>query len=432
METKIADAGAKARYVLRRELGRVRPAWQSGAPVVAAVSGGADSLALAASFAQVAAEIGVRPLVAIVDHGLQAGSAEVVERVVGQVRGLGLVASVLRVKVRSVGEGVEAAARRARYAALLEFCREKGARVLLTAHTLNDQAEQVLLALARGSGLKAVAGIAPVRSFAEFEFDAVSAPDVAAGASSVEFLPEEKAGEVGQESGQGMLLRPFLALSRAETLEICAQAGLSPWDDPHNRNPQFLRARVRHELLPALQDVLGADVLRSLARTADLAREDVAALDDIARAEFRACLAENWDFGSTIGLDQKEACEQTPAEIDAEEKADSGIFHKNKKNNQDDTQTEPADAVILQAKKLAKLPQAVRNRVYRLAAKHAAGASFSKQHTAEIDALITHWHGQKALNLPRTTVLRKGEKLIFYKNSVRPAHIHSAHQTNIR
>lgn len=199
------------------------------------LSGGADSLALTAVAAR------VRPTVAlIVDHGLQQDSRRVAASAREQALTLGCVdAQVLCVEVGSSG-GPEAAARTARYAAL-DAARD-GAPVLL-AHTLDDQAETVLLGLGRGSGPRSIAGMQP---------------------------------------HDPPWCRPLLGMRRATTVGACAELGLTPWQDPHNADPRFTRVRLRSEVLPALEEVLGGGVAEALARTATALREDTELLDELA------------------------------------------------------------------------------------------------------------------------------------------------------
>lgn len=221
--------------------------------VLVALSGGADSLALAAATAFEAPKSGWRAGAVVVDHGLQRGSAEVAARAADEARGLGLdPVLVRRVEVPTTQQhsaqggdngGPEAMAREARYLALAAARLETGAEMVLTAHTSDDQAEQVLLALARGSGTRAVAGIPPKRD---------------------EFL------------------RPFLEIDRATTEAACAAQGLVAWVDPHNFDDAFTRVRVRQRVLPVLEAELGAGVAANLARSARLAREDADALDELA------------------------------------------------------------------------------------------------------------------------------------------------------
>ena len=222
-------ATAAVRTAVRRCLADLPP----HAPVLAAVSGGADSLALAAGLAF------VRPGSAalVVDHGLQERSAEVAAGAAQQCRSLGLRAQVVRVQVHGRGEGP---ARDARLAALSA----SGSTVLL-GHTQDDQAETVLLGLARGSGARALAGMAAVR---------------------------------------GPFRRPLLDLPRELVRAACAQAGLHPAQDPHNDDPSYARVRVRASALPALEAALGPGVSAALARSAAQLREDADALDALAAA----------------------------------------------------------------------------------------------------------------------------------------------------
>lgn len=210
-------------------------------PVVVALSGGADSLALAAAAAFEAPRVGRTALAAIVDHGLQPGSAQVAADAARQARTLGLAVHVIRVEVGTDG-GPEAAARDARYRALREIATQTGAAAVLTAHTLDDQAETVLLGLARGSGAISLQGMAPV----------------------------------GDLAGVA-LLRPLLQVRRATTRTACAAEGLDPWHDPHNEDPRFARVRVRQRVLPVLEAELGPGIAAALARTAEQLREDAAA-----------------------------------------------------------------------------------------------------------------------------------------------------------
>jgi hypoxanthine phosphoribosyltransferase len=230
---------AAVRVALRRALADVGP----GSLLLVAVSGGADSLALAAAAAFVAPRAGLRAGAVVVDHGLQAGSADVAARAAATCRDLGLdPVRVERVVVDVDGTGPEAAARTARYAALERVADAEAAHAVLLGHTRDDQAESVLLGLVRGSGTRSLAGMAPRR---------------------------------------GRLLRPLLDLDRATTRAACAALGLHPWDDPHNRDRRFARVRAR-ELVLAIEDALGPGTTTALARTAALARDDADALDELA------------------------------------------------------------------------------------------------------------------------------------------------------
>ncbi|MFI6870658.1 tRNA lysidine(34) synthetase TilS [Nocardia sp. NPDC050406] len=220
------------RHAVRDWLGVYAP----NGVVAVGLSGGADSSALTA--AAVAEADAVDALV--VDHGLQEGSAAVAAEAAAAALRLGCrSARVLAVRV-SGGGGLEAAARRARYAAL-DGARE-GLPVLL-GHTLDDQAETVLLGLARGSGARSIQGMA---AFAD------------------------------------PWGRPLLGVRRAVTRQLCADIGLVPHEDPHNSRAEFTRVRLRTEVLPLLEEVLGGGVAAALARTAAQLREDGALLDALA------------------------------------------------------------------------------------------------------------------------------------------------------
>ncbi|HEY0249272.1 MAG TPA: tRNA lysidine(34) synthetase TilS [Gryllotalpicola sp.] len=205
--------------------------------VLVALSGGPDSLALAAATAFEAPRAGMRAGAVIVDHGLQDASAEVAAAAATQARALGLdPVLVVRVDVdHGSAEGPEGAARTARYAALQAAASDHGAAAVLLAHTLDDQAETVLLGLARGSGAGSLQGMAPA---------------------------------------SGLYRRPLLGIRRATTRAFCADARLAPWTDPQNSDPSYARVRVRERVLPALEAELGPGVAEALARTAEQLRED--------------------------------------------------------------------------------------------------------------------------------------------------------------
>ena len=233
-------AVAQARACVRRCLGDLEP----GDLVLAACSGGADSLALAAALAHEAPRLGLRGGGVTVDHGLQEGSAAQASRVEAALLALGLdPVRQVRVTVPPGAGGPEAAARSARYTALEQEARQTGAAAVLLGHTRDDQAETVLLGLARGSGARALAGM-PAR--------------------------------------RGRFRRPMLGLARATLREACLAQRLEPWDDPHNRDPSYARVRVRHQALPALEEALGPGIAEALARSAAQLAADCEALDDIA------------------------------------------------------------------------------------------------------------------------------------------------------
>jgi tRNA(Ile)-lysidine synthase len=228
----------------------------SAAPLVlVALSGGPDSLALAAATAFEAPRSGHRAGAVIVDHQLQAGSADVAAAAARQATALGLDPVLVRTVVVGADGGPEAAARTARYTALGAAAAETGATAVLLGHTLDDQAETVLLGLARGSGATSLQGMA---------------------------------------ARSGLYLRPLLGIRRAQTELFCADSGLEPWTDPHNSDESYARVRVRASVLPVLESELGPGVAEALVRTADQLREDSEALDHFAEeiAEELADIAE--------------------------------------------------------------------------------------------------------------------------------------------
>ncbi len=233
----------------------------SDRPTRIGVSGGADSMALAAAVARVAAARPVEALV--VDHGLWQGSGEHSRRVAAQVEGLGLPVGIARVEVDARDGGIESAARTARHHALWLTPATRGRAIeeVWLAHSLDDQAESVLLGLARGSGTRSLAGMASRRR--------ERMPGVPADAEVV---------------------RPLLGLRRSVLREACADWGIRVWDDPANADPRFLRSAVRADAIPALVGVFGDAVIEALARTADLARADADALDTLAGVAAAAAL----------------------------------------------------------------------------------------------------------------------------------------------
>ncbi|MBB5750888.1 tRNA lysidine(34) synthetase TilS [Micrococcus sp. TA1] len=239
---------------LHRAVTSVRAALEGRSRPLVALSGGADSLALAVATAE-ARRTGTSPAegagAVVVDHGLQPGSAAVAGRAAGIARRLGLdPVTVERVDVLGTGAGPEADARTARYAALRAAAYRAGSQAVLLAHTRDDQAEQVLLGLARGSGTRSLAGM---------------------------------------PASRGLLVRPLLGLARQDTEAICRWAGIRWWQDPANADPAFLRSRVRTRVMPLLEDPvagIGPGLAAALARSAEIAAEDADALEQWSRREY--------------------------------------------------------------------------------------------------------------------------------------------------
>ncbi len=211
----------------------------AGDVVVVAVSGGADSLALSYALSKECEKLSITLLGVTVDHQLQSASNEQAEKVVAQLKSMGINCEIRKVSVE-ITEGLEASARKARYAALAEFAEEKSAVAIFLGHTRDDQAESVLLGLARGSGARSLSGMAQLN---------------------------------------GKYSRPLLQLTREVTEGACQEVGLNPWIDPHNSDSQFARVRVRNEAIPTLEKTIGPGISAALARSADLLRDDADALD---------------------------------------------------------------------------------------------------------------------------------------------------------
>jgi tRNA(Ile)-lysidine synthase len=326
---------------------------RSGDLLLVALSGGPDSLALAAATAFEAPRAGLRAGAIVVDHGLQEGSDAVAGRAAGQAVELGLDPVVVtRVRVErgpaSVTGGAEAAARDARYAAIDEAVGQTGAHVVLIGHTLDDQAETVLLGLARGAGAASLAGMAQV-----------TPPPGADGHGHGGNARPEVA------LAAGTRIRPLLGIRRATTEAFCADSGLEPWHDPHNDSSDYARVRVRRTVLPVLEAELGPGIAEALARTAEQLRED----DDTLHA---------------MAIETIE---------DLVEHADAGIS---------------VSAGALEAN-----PSALRNRIIRYVVDSEFGVSLSRSQTLAVAALATDWHGQKGVDLPGIRVVRQAARLVF-------------------
>ncbi|UMB70160.1 tRNA lysidine(34) synthetase TilS [Mycobacterium paraterrae] len=290
-----------------------------------ALSGGPDSLALTAVAAS------MRPTTAlIVDHGLQPGSAEVAATAQRQAEGMGCVAAQTLCVQVGVDGGPEGAARRARYEALADARR---GRPVLLAHTLDDQAETVLLGLGRGSGARSIAGMQP-------------------------YDPP--------------WCRPLLGVRRATTHAACDELVLPAWRDPHNVDRRFTRSRLRHEVLPLLEDVLGGGVAEALARTATALRGDTELIDSL--------------------IEQAMGTAETPDGLD------TGA--------------------------LAELPDPVRRGVIRRWLMCGGGIGLTDKQIRGVDRLITAWRGQggvavgSALRNQRLVATRRGGILTLDREPV--------------
>jgi tRNA(Ile)-lysidine synthase len=282
----------------------------AGDCALVAVSGGADSLALAYALIKEAPDLAINLIAVTVDHQLQSGSADQAVKVQVALKAMGyqeVIIEKVSVKEKS---GLEADARTARYAALDAVAHAYGATQIFLGHTRDDQAETVLLGLARGSGTRSLAGMAVIN---------------------------------------GKYARPFLQLTREQTVKACQEAKLNPWSDPHNENAKFSRVRVRNYVLPVMESEIGPGIAAALARSAAILRDDADALDEMAQAVISR-----------------------------------------------------VDLKDLECAALAELPRAIRSRVLR-AAIYAAGApngTLSADHLSAVESLVTSWHGQGEVSLP--------------------------------
>jgi len=288
--------------------------FDAGDLVLVGCSGGADSLALAWTTLVVGKRLELKTGAVIVDHQLIPESNSVALNAKKQCEELGIQEVIIKkVNVEQNHEGLEAAARIARYEAFENVLHETNAQAILLAHTQDDQAETVLMRLTRGSGAKSLSGMAQV---------------------------------------SGKYLRPFLHLRKKIVHDSLDLIGLKAWQDPANTDHQFLRVKVRHELMPKIVEVLGESAISSLDKTSQLLRVDNQALEELAQQFF---------------------------------------------DSQKDVKTNG-----LEISELEKLPEAIRTRVLRIFA-IASGVHpgpFSFEHIEAIDALVKNWHGQGNVDLP--------------------------------
>lgn len=244
----------------------VRP-WLTDLPdnstVLVGVSGGADSMALAVALLLESSAKQIRIIPVVVDHGLQINSAEVATSVVAKLKNLGF-EDVFSARAHvTMQDGIEASARRARYQVFQQALDTFSSTVFFLGHTLDDQAETVLLGLARGSGTKSLSGM----------------PEVI-----------------------GPFIRPLLHIESATTDAACVEYGIEIWNDPHNLNEDFRRVRVRKNILPAMEENLGPGISDALARSARLLREDATALDEWAARIYGELDPKNLDIEVLSGL----------------------------------------------------------------------------------------------------------------------------------
>jgi tRNA(Ile)-lysidine synthase len=297
-------------------------AYVAGDVILVAVSGGADSLALAHALSIEAKKKAIKVIGITIDHKLQEGSEKQASRVEIQLKEFGLKCIIKKVNV-VLEDGVEASARRVRYEALEQAAQEYKAAAIFLGHTRDDQAETVLLGLARGSGTRSLSGMAPEN---------------------------------------GLYIRPLLNITRTQNEDYCKKMNLQYWNDPQNKSREFSRVRVREEALPALEKSIGPKIAESLARSAQLLRDDADALDQWAEREEKKLDLENLDCSY-----------------------------------------------------LEKLPRAIRSRIIRTAiySSGAPSGTVTQEHVSKVELLISAWNGQGTLSMPNVSVQRSSGKLLF-------------------
>ena len=239
----MSTAGTPSLWEIRKA---VKP-WiaDSSQTILFGCSGGADSMALALALFLEANQTKVIPVV--VDHGLQDGSAQIASQTISKLKKIGYTQVETAVAQVKITDGLEASARRARYQIFNQFIDTYRPKYFILAHTLNDQAETVLLGLARGSGARSLSGMAVENN---------------------------------------IYVRPLLKISRQTTVAACHEGGIEIWSDPHNDDLRFARVRARKNVLPNLEENLGPGITEALVRSADLLRDDADALDSFALEYF--------------------------------------------------------------------------------------------------------------------------------------------------
>ena len=247
------------RLAVRRELSDLA----AGDAVIVATSGGADSLALAGAVLLESQTRSINPIAAIIDHGLQPNSADVAQAAKNELSKIGYSAIEIRKVAVDVKDGMEASARRARYAALDEIARSHNAAAIFLGHTKDDQAETVLLGLARGSGTRSLSGMA-------------------------QRIDNYR--------------RPLLSITRAQTEAACDEAGIKYWRDPHNQSMEFTRVRVREVVLPTMEKEIGPGITDALSRSARLLRDDADALDQWSEEVFEELAPDSMEIAALEAL----------------------------------------------------------------------------------------------------------------------------------
>lgn len=371
------QAVTKARAALRAELSDLPP----GSIIAVACSGGADSLAVVAELVFVARKAGWQTAAFLIDHAMQDGSAQITATAAHTCEQLGVdQVRTKRVTVATGSEsgGPESAARTARYAALQELAADTGAAAVLLGHTIDDQAETVLLGLNRGSGTRSLAGMRP---------------------------------------RIGIYRRPFLSLSRADTEAVCDHANITYWIDPTNlaQHDGPLRSQVRGRLIPVMDQILGPKIPETLARTAQQLQDDADALDYYAQDLLNQARA--------AAQDDRVELARKIAEYNAAQKDPNKTPKSSAITNETD--------VTLSVRTLQKAPRAVLTRALRQAAITAGtpAGTLKYSHIEQLEKLITNWHGQKPIDLPNAYMAwREGGIIAIAPPNLKDARVRAQNQ----
>jgi tRNA(Ile)-lysidine synthetase-like protein len=349
--------------------------------VVIAVSGGADSTALLLAFDELlrAGRLALTLKVAHLDHGLRgeagAGDARRVAELASEL-GYEVVArrAAVAQRARESRDNLEQAARRERYEFLGRVGREWEARAVAVGHTLDDQAETLLLALLRGSGARGLGGMRERRGFHE-------------------------------EGDKLLLVRPLLNWARrAETLEYCESRGVSVRADEMNEDEQFARVRVRKKLLPLLE-TFNPRAVETLARTAGLLRREADALENL---------------GGQLLL---EACRDARTKVGAKQRAsaEAGRQATDEKNAIEDSLLLDEDPLPLSVEVLRGASEAVRSYALRgwIAARRGNLRRIESVHIEAIGKLLEGARGGRVAELPGGSWVERRRGLLLFHGAER-------------
>ncbi|HHT40141.1 MAG TPA: tRNA lysidine(34) synthetase TilS [Actinomyces sp.] len=338
-------------------------------PWTVACSGGPDSLALVFAAADLASRKSVPLNAVIVDHGMRAESAREAAQTSALLDEWGIVNQVQRVEVSQSG-GLEAAAREARYEALRENTAPGGA--ILLGHTMDDQAETVLLGLGRGSGTRSLSGM---REYVE---------------------------------DSHVWVRPLLSVRRFDTEGMCEELKLTAVEDPSNKidggwttraGKPLPRVAVRHRVIPELSQALGRDVVPLLARSAELLDQDATALEQIAAQHIPEQQSETRQREQLVAERIRGQQSETPRREQLVANHMPGQQSDEPRlERQLDSHEGASTALVVE--ELATLPAAIRTRILMDAAISVGSGALEASHVNELDRLVTDYRGGGPIHLP--------------------------------